>query len=1018
MRIHQLQIQAFGPFAATEVINFDELADGGLFLLDGPTGAGKSSILDAICYALYGSLPGNRTGSRQIRSDHAAAGVEPQVICELTIGDRRFEVTRSPAWMRPSKRGKNKTTEQKAASHLREWVGGAWEQLSTRNDEVGQILGGLLGLDRDQFTKVVMLPQGGFADFLRAKAKDREDLLANLFDTSDYAAIEEEFAARLNVERKNTEALEAELAASENVIRHDATAFLAQYEQAEADEQVQAAAAGGGVEEEFSNYAQRIQSCTQQYSVAAENARTSLKSAQQLVRDLEERVRVFALLAQLKAKEEDHEQQHPAAVDAAAKVEKDAKAASVRAYLEASTAAAELRDSTAQVFASVQARLKAEQDYDLVDSAESLTQVSALVKEQEAELTIAKAALREEAGREQLAKELEAAKQLQQAKTTQESQAREKLEALRGERTELEAQDTDQQAADAAVQEAKTAAQVIEAQLEQAKLRDKLEGTVSKAEQAYAAQSLSVVDAEKALLELRRTQLEQSALRLAAALEDGTPCLVCGATEHPEPARADAQAKLIDDEQIEQLSAAVDKERAVLTKLGNQREAAATKLEAASEAAAGGSVEDLKAKQAQCADKLKAASEHSAAVAALNKKLEVLRSRIEKDGAAHSQLLIDLAAAQSTVKNQQSKLDELDLKLQTLRAEHESLEQKVAVLQERAAGFTRGYNALGRCREARKAAETASQRWEDERSAAGFADTPAYQAAVLADADRQGLRALIQQDTERASSIATLRASADYQRGVQLTGQGAAAPEAEEIEQAASALTAADLAFEAARKVQVQAQSQLQRHNSAVQLLQTQREEAGPKIEAYRRLRALAEVIRGGGENLYKMTLSTYVLAARLEEVAVAATERLKVMSGDRYSLHHDDSKQGNSKSGLGLTVLDSWTGKHRETQTLSGGETFMASLALALGLADVISHHSGAVDMQTLFVDEGFGSLDAETLEQVMTALENLRAGGRTIGLVSHVAEMKQRITNRVSVVKTQNGSSIERELKPLISL
>ncbi|MCZ4150258.1 hypothetical protein BZG21_38375, partial [Escherichia coli] len=145
---------------------------------------------------------------------------------------------------------------------------------------------------------------------------------------------------------------------------------------------------------------------------------------------------------------------------------------------------------------------------------------------------------------------------------------------------------------------------------------------------------------------------------------------------------------------------------------------------------------------------------------------------------------------------------------------------------------------------------------------------------------------------------------------------------------------------------------------------------------------------------LYKMTLSTYVLAARLEEVAIAATQRLDVMSGGRYSLHHDDSKQGNAKSGLGLQVLDSWTGKRRETQTLSGGETFMASLALALGLADVISHHSGAVDMQTLFVDEGFGSLDAETLEEVMLALENLCAGGRTIGLVSHVAEMKQRIT------------------------
>ncbi|WP_054820728.1 SbcC/MukB-like Walker B domain-containing protein [Arthrobacter sp. JCM 19049] len=167
-------------------------------------------------------------------------------------------------------------------------------------------------------------------------------------------------------------------------------------------------------------------------------------------------------------------------------------------------------------------------------------------------------------------------------------------------------------------------------------------------------------------------------------------------------------------------------------------------------------------------------------------------------------------------------------------------------------------------------------------------------------------------------------------------------------------------------------------------------------------------MVRGGGENRLKMTLGTYVLAARLEEVTAAATERLQVMSSQRYSLEHDDTARGNAKSGLGIRVHDSWTGKYRETQTLSGGETFMASLSLALGLADVISHHSGAVDMQTLFVDEGFGSLDTETLEQVMEALESLRSGGRVIGVVSHVSEMKQRITNRLTVTKARQGSTI----------
>ncbi|WP_313812122.1 SMC family ATPase [Glutamicibacter sp.] len=1018
MRIHQLQIQAFGPFARTEVINFDELAEAGLFLLDGPTGAGKSSILDAICYALYGSLPGNRTGSRQIRSDHAAPGAEPQVICELSIGDRRFEVTRSPAWMRPSKRGKNKTTEQKAASHLREWVGGAWEELSTRNDEVGQILGGLLGLDRDQFTKVVMLPQGGFADFLRAKAKDREDLLANLFDTSDYAAIEEEFAARLSAERKLTESLEAELSASENVIRHDATGFLAEHEQVDVTQSVEASDSILGVEEEFSAYEQRLGVCVQRYTGVAENAKNTLNTARELVKQLEERVRVFDLLTQLKVKEELHEQRHPGAVDAAARLEKDAKAASVRAYLAQLKSAEELLEAAEQEFTAAQVRLKEEQDFGLVNSEGSLSKLAQLVKDHEAELTIATSALQEEQGRAQLAKDLEAATTDLKVKAERENSAQDKLAKLREERSSLETGDTDQQRADATVQELKTGQLNVQTQLEQAKNRDKLEGTVAKAEQLYAAQALTVVEAEKALLALQRTQLEQSALRLAAALEVGSACMVCGATEHPSPARADAEAQLIDDEQIEQLNSTVTRERALLTQVGNQREAAATKLEAASQAAAGGSVEELQVQLETVAEKLKTAEHHSAAVTALNKKIDHLRTVVEKESSAHAQLVIEVAAADTAVKTLEAKLEELDQKLQALCGEHESLDKKVASLQERAASFTLGHRALHRYREAAKSALEAQERWDDERMNAGFADAAAFAEAVLADEARSELRALVQEDIERAGAIASLRSSTDYQRGVDLAAQGVGTPSEEDLGQASDSLSAADAGYDRARRLQVQAQSQLQRHNSSVRQLENQRAEAGPKIEAYRRLRALAEVIRGGGENLYKMTLSTYVLAARLEEVAVAATERLKVMSGDRYSLHHDDSKQGNSKSGLGLTVLDAWTGRYRETQTLSGGETFMASLSLALGLADVISHHSGAVDMQTLFVDEGFGSLDAETLEQVMTALENLRAGGRTIGLVSHVAEMKQRITNRVSVVKTQNGSSIQRELKPLIAL
>jgi exonuclease SbcC len=174
-------------------------------------------------------------------------------------------------------------------------------------------------------------------------------------------------------------------------------------------------------------------------------------------------------------------------------------------------------------------------------------------------------------------------------------------------------------------------------------------------------------------------------------------------------------------------------------------------------------------------------------------------------------------------------------------------------------------------------------------------------------------------------------------------------------------------------------------------------------------LAELARTARGQGENARRMSLHSYVLAARLEQVAVAASERLLAMSDGRFSLEHTDALAARgAASGLGLDVVDGWTGQRRDPSTLSGGETFMASLALALGLADVVQHEAGGIDIETLFVDEGFGSLDEQALEQVMDAIEGLRAGGRVVGLVSHVSELKQRIPAQIRVSKGRDGSRI----------
>ncbi|MGX1121984.1 hypothetical protein RKD37_007347 [Streptomyces ambofaciens] len=206
MRLHRLDITAFGPFGASQSVDFDDLSAAGLFLLHGPTGAGKTSVLDAVCYALYGSVPGARQGGGQgmtLRSDHAAVGTRTEVRLELTVAERRLEITRQPPWERPKLRGKG-TTVDKAQTWLREYDAAtrAWKDLSRSHQEIGEEVTQLLGMSREQFCQVVLLPQGDFARFLRADAEARGKLLGRLFDTRRFAEVEKRLAER----RRTTEA--------------------------------------------------------------------------------------------------------------------------------------------------------------------------------------------------------------------------------------------------------------------------------------------------------------------------------------------------------------------------------------------------------------------------------------------------------------------------------------------------------------------------------------------------------------------------------------------------------------------------------------------------------------------------------------------------------------------------------------------------------------------------------------------------------------------------------------------
>jgi exonuclease SbcC len=282
---------------------------------------------------------------------------------------------------------------------------------------------------------------------------------------------------------------------------------------------------------------------------------------------------------------------------------------------------------------------------------------------------------------------------------------------------------------------------------------------------------------------------------------------------------------------------------------------------------------------------------------------------------------------------------------------------------------------------------------------AGFADLTAAREAGRDEAWRTRADTSVREYEASAAAVATQLADPDLDVPLDPPAdlRGAAQAAAVASEEHAAAVAAQARAQRAASQLAV-----------LVPSLTLGLAELAPLHERAAEARALADLAAGQGANMLKMTLSSFVLAARLEEVAAAASQRLLRMTAGRYSLVHSDARRGGARSGLGLLACDAWTGVDRDTSTLSGGETFMASLALALGLADVVTEEAGGTRIEALFVDEGFGSLDEDTLEEVMNVLDGLREGGRCVGIVSHVAELRQRIPAQLRVRKTPSGSSV----------
>ncbi|MFE1578915.1 AAA family ATPase [Streptomyces fradiae] len=1054
MRLHRLRVTAFGPFATAQEVDFDALSSAGLFLLHGATGAGKTSVLDAVCFALYGSVPGARQApGTSLRSDHAPPGTATEVVLDLTVAGRRLEITRRPAQPRPKKRGRGHTTE-KAQSWLREYdaEAAAWKDLSRSHQEIGDEVGRLIGMSRDQFCQVVLLPQGDFSRFLRADAEARGKLLGRLFDTRRFAAVEERLA-------------ELRRAAEQRVREGDQRLLALAHRMAQAAGD---AAAGWPAPDGTPGDPGLADAVLGWAAVARSGAREALDTARLALTAAEERQgsarRALDAEHERAALRERHED---ARRRAAALEERRAEHDTWQARLDESRKAERVAGPLDQ-------RDRAEREHREADAARAraLTALAALTGRatgcgahdsaagaagvHDAGAGDGPALAPFDAGPEALAGlarsrrrdlgALDAARRAEQrlADITRERaeldrQARADDEALQEAVTWLDGWDGIRRALTARVDAAGEAATRAEhlagrlaparRRLDAARRRDALAADAAGAAARLATAREAANAAHETWLALRERRLRGIAAELAAHLEDGAPCAVCGSAEHPSPARptADHVDRAAEEGAYAEHTRAAEARTAAERDLARVHEALATAAaEAAGHVPGGSGAGDAPGRRgavgsapggagaegpsvAELAEAVTRLEREEAEARALARDGHVAREALEAAEAEHARREEQRRRSEALAAARDSRCDTLD----RLRAECEAelagvLGDGGGTVAARAAALEREVSALETAAEAVRTAESAARRLKeadgrlaDAAYRAGFATPAAAAAALLEDAARRGLQRRVDAWQAEAAVVADRLADA----AARAAAEG---PPAD----VAAAAAAHDAAERAVREATTALAAHRERCAALDRLSARVADEVrvlGPLRTEYDRVARLAALTAGtSAENERRMRLESYVLAARLEQVAAAATVRLQRMSSGRYTLVHSDARTGTKRAGLGLHVVDAWTGGERDTATLSGGETFFASLALALGLADVVTDEAGGVRLDTLFIDEGFGSLDEHTLDEVLDVLDSLRERDRSVGIVSHVADLRRRIPAQLEVVKGRDGSRV----------
>lgn len=990
MYLHTLRMSAVGPFAGDESIDFARLGSADIFLLEGPTGVGKSTIIDAIVYALYGSVAGSDASVERMRSELASPSTATSVELTFETTAGIFKVVRTPQYSRTKKRGEGVVVQPATVKLFRlgapDSVDG--ELISNRQEEANEEIVNAIGLSKTQFTQTIVLPQGEFAEFLKAKPEERREVLQRIFGTKLYEDISEQLARQRQEALRQREQVERGIEDDLHVLAEVARCSGEEYEQ------LKATVGTADFEKGLAQVGDRVQVANSEAADSSAVAHAAQARATAALKEADRRNMLFSQRDTLLAESQELSNQQ---------AEMDA----LRSQLTGLKSAATCSDALGKLKA---ARASLATKLEKVDQQAEQLRSEPLTAASIDAPDLAARALRDEAARLEGAVAIEKSlPESRRAIDSLEVKASEYAGSLELKETELlefpqqrarlDEQITTQRAAGVRLPDLTRKVADLHARSIASKEATAAELKLEKLSQQVAASQKNVTTAATRVKATSDRWVGGIAGELAVKLEPDMPCLVCGSEDHPHPAlpSPDAVSRADVDEAASVHSAAVEQLEAFRTsqqhaQLEHQR--LTTKADGADPALA-------YAEYTAASDELAALTLAAEALTATEQEL----TRLETAERSTSEQRDGLRELRSTLTVQ--------IKAATTQSQHD--EKLVATSRGRWASVADRVQALIAAADA----------------VVGFATTRGE-----ADTAKERL-------AERSQDFAELlvRSSLDSEQSVEsLLPAIAELPQLEESVEAYDArvatnvtrLESAELAdlddltrpdswqlTEALKQADVEANEALSAFATTKSQLAATTERTNAVLNRHRAraetFESTAPIIRVAGvanatstDNLHKITLASFVLIDRFQRVVDAANSHLQRISDGQYQLERSQQPEPNGrKSGLGLEVRDGHTGHLRSPRDLSGGETFYTSLALALGLADIVTSENGGIELGTLFIDEGFGTLDNDRLEAVLAVIARQRNGGRVVGVVSHVEDLKIRIQNRVEVRRTATGSS-----------